>query len=197
MNMVTVRVNGIEYNLKGDEKEEYLHKVASYVDKKMKRIMENNPKLSTSAAAVLTALNVTDEIYKCDDYIEKLEKSNDDLEKKEATYKETIESLKKQLKHMESYNQELKHKVNIIKSQEKSDGYKEKYQKLNEEYDIVQEEAKKIKQESEKLKQDNKELRFNLQTSKYKIIELEKKFFDNQIDYVKTKKQFLKENFKK
>ena len=64
MNIVTIKINGNEYNLKGDEREEYLHMVASYVDKKIKNIMGNNEKLSTSSAAILTALNLGDDMFK-------------------------------------------------------------------------------------------------------------------------------------
>ena len=45
MNIVTIKINGIEYNLKGNEREEYLHMVGSYVDKKIKNIMSNNEKI--------------------------------------------------------------------------------------------------------------------------------------------------------
>ncbi|MCS4522060.1 cell division protein ZapA [Clostridium botulinum] len=34
MNIITVKINGVEYNLKGEEQEDYLHKVARYVDKR-------------------------------------------------------------------------------------------------------------------------------------------------------------------
>ena len=34
VNIVVVRINEVEYNLKGNEKREYLHGVTSHVDKK-------------------------------------------------------------------------------------------------------------------------------------------------------------------
>ena len=40
MNVITVKINGLEYNLKGEESEEYLHKVAIYADKKIKGILD-------------------------------------------------------------------------------------------------------------------------------------------------------------
>ncbi|WP_242949504.1 cell division protein ZapA [Clostridium pasteurianum] len=82
MSSVTVRVNNKEYKLKGDEREEYLHAVATYVDKKIKNIMENNSKLSTAEASILTALNLADDLFKAGYYNEEL---SDEIEKLKIT----------------------------------------------------------------------------------------------------------------
>lgn len=37
MNTVTVKINGMEYNLKGKEDDEYLLKVSEYVDVNLKK----------------------------------------------------------------------------------------------------------------------------------------------------------------
>ena len=58
MNTVTVIINDVEYNLRGKEDEKYLLDVAAYVDTKIKEISGTNKKLSTSSAAVLTAVNM-------------------------------------------------------------------------------------------------------------------------------------------
>ena len=62
MNTVTVKINGMEYNLKGKEDDEYLLKVSEYVDGKFKEVSSNNNKLSISSVAVLSALNIADEL---------------------------------------------------------------------------------------------------------------------------------------
>ena len=81
MNVVTIKINGIEYNLKGEEREEYLHMVASHVDKKIKNIMSNNEKLSTSSAAILTALNLGDDMFKSHSLSKELSSKVESLEK--------------------------------------------------------------------------------------------------------------------
>lgn len=63
-NRVEVRIAGNDYTLLGVESEEYIHKVALYIDKKMNEILRGSNKLSTSMAAVLTAVNVADEYIK-------------------------------------------------------------------------------------------------------------------------------------
>lgn len=61
---VDVRIAGNDYTLMGVESEEYIQKVGLYIDRKMNEIMKHNGKLSTSMAAVLTAINVADDFFK-------------------------------------------------------------------------------------------------------------------------------------
>lgn len=63
-NRVELRIAGKDYIVVGTEPEEYIHRVGLYVDKKMTDIMRANNKLSTSLAAVLTAINVVDDLFK-------------------------------------------------------------------------------------------------------------------------------------
>ena len=63
-NRVEVRIAGKDYRIRGVESDEYLQKIALYVDKKMSEIMKKDNKLSTSMVAVLTALNVADDYLK-------------------------------------------------------------------------------------------------------------------------------------
>lgn len=63
-NKIEVRIGGKEYTLVGVESEEYMQRVALYIDKKMVEIMRLNSKLSTAMASVLTAVNVADDYFK-------------------------------------------------------------------------------------------------------------------------------------
>ena len=187
MNVVTVFINGIEYNLKGDEQEEYLHKVASYVDKKVKNILENNSKLSTSSAAILSALNVADDMLKVKDQNADLLKQVGELKKVEKVYEDQLNSLKKQLKYTEELNEELKEKLKKIQNsgQEKD----KQIEKLQEEIEIIKETTQKYVKENTKIVEENKELKFQIQSEKYKIIDLQHKLIENQINLAKEKKQ--------
>ncbi len=60
----TVRIDGHEYVLAGEETEEYMHEVAIYVDRKMSEIHSQFENLSTSMVAVLAAINIADELLK-------------------------------------------------------------------------------------------------------------------------------------
>lgn len=188
MNMVSVKINGIEYNLKGDENEEYLHKVAIYVDKKMRGVLENNNKLSTTSAAVLTAINAIDDMMKSEktfkDTTEKIQESKAENKK----LHDEVESLKRQLNQLQNYNDELNEKLKKDKNEVLLKQCEEENEKLKKELLCMQEEASKAIKENKKVKDDNKELKFQLQTSKYKLIDLQNKFIENQIELAKTKK---------
>lgn len=94
MNTVTVIINGIEYNLRGKEDEKYLSEVAAYVDNKIREISGSNKKLSASSAAVLTAVNIADELFKCDLEIGNITKKKNSLEERHLTLKERLRELK-------------------------------------------------------------------------------------------------------
>lgn len=63
-NKVEVRIAGKDYTLVGAESDEYIQKIALYIDKKMNEIIRSNNRLSTSMAAVLAAINVADDFFK-------------------------------------------------------------------------------------------------------------------------------------
>lgn len=189
MNIVTVKINGVEYNLKGEEQEEYLHKVAGYVDKKVKNILENNSKLSTASAAILSAVNVVDDMFKKQNEYEKFLEKVEQIQKSQKTYQEEIESLKGQLKHMQEYNTELqlklKNDINTQCLQQKE----EEINSIKKEMEVLQEVARKHMKENIELKSQNKEIKFQLQSAKYKLMDLQHKLIENQINLVKEKKQ--------
>lgn len=99
-NRVEVRIAGKDYILVGSDTDEYIQKIALYVDKKMNEIMKANHKLSTSMAAVLTALNVAD------DYFKSLENSGD-LEKKLKRVQEHLNMLRDEKEQLSGENAAL------------------------------------------------------------------------------------------
>lgn len=60
---IQVKIFGTEYTLKSDTDIEYVKRVAQIVDEKMQKLAENSTIKSESKLAVLTALNVADELY--------------------------------------------------------------------------------------------------------------------------------------
>ena len=188
MNIVTIKINGVEYNLKGDEREEYLHMVASYVDKKIKNIMSNNEKLSTSSAAILTALNLGDDMFKSNSQSKELLIKVEALEKHDKELSEKSEEFKKQLLNMEAYNQELLSKCKNIENSEYVKTLEKENIKLKQELEVMQENTKEYIDENKKIKIENKEMKFKLQSSKYKVIDLQNKLIEYQISLTKQKK---------
>lgn len=62
-NRVTMNVCGEEYTFVADETASYMQKVGSYVDEKMAALL-SSAKVGRTDAAVLTAANITDELFK-------------------------------------------------------------------------------------------------------------------------------------
>ncbi|MFL0251696.1 cell division protein ZapA [Clostridium neuense] len=215
MNVITIKINGIEYSLRGEEKEEYLRTVEKYVDKKIKNIMENNEKLSTADAAILTALNVADDMFKTGYENDELVDQVEIYKKRESDLKSELQKSKNEIEEIKKNNQIECDKLNesLLKSNnEKNEllaeikelkALKEKdvqVEELTEQLALMENEIKKYKSMYEKCASENKDFKFTIHSLKYKVIDLENKYLENQIDLAKTKKQIvkdLKENRKK
>lgn len=102
-NKVDVRIGGKDYTLVGVESEEYMQRVALYIDKKMNEIMRINNKLSTSMASVLSAVNVADDYFKAYENIVSL-----NAELKSA--KEEIERLQEENRRLANENAVISNK---------------------------------------------------------------------------------------
>ena len=61
-----VRVGGKEYTLVSADPPEYMHRVAAYVDRKLEEAAMST-RLPTNMVAVLTALNMADDLMKSHD----------------------------------------------------------------------------------------------------------------------------------
>lgn len=62
-NHVKVTICGDEYTLVAEEPPSYMQKVGAYVDSKLTELMES-AKVGRTDAAVLTAVNIADELFK-------------------------------------------------------------------------------------------------------------------------------------
>jgi cell division protein ZapA len=60
---VSVQIAGARYSLKTDEDERWVKTIAAYVDAKMRDVQKTTRTVDTQAAAVLTALQVAEELF--------------------------------------------------------------------------------------------------------------------------------------
>ena len=70
-NHVAVTICGEDYTLVAEESAAYMQKVGSYVNDKMTEVLESS-KVGRTDAAVLTAVNITDELFKAQSASEQL-----------------------------------------------------------------------------------------------------------------------------
>jgi cell division protein ZapA len=104
---VDVLIAGKTYTISGYESDEYIQRVGLYVDRKMSEVLRSNNTLSTSIAAVLTALNVADDYFKAHD-------NELNFKKEIVTSRLEVERLLEENSVLEERNKELIEKNNNI-----------------------------------------------------------------------------------
>lgn len=103
---VEVKINNVEYTLVTNEPEEYVQRVALLVNKRMAQIKEGNKQLSTAMTAVLTSINIADELLKNESvldnirvelkrYMEEAQTSGEALEAKKLEVEKLKEDMHK------------------------------------------------------------------------------------------------------
>ena len=106
---VNIRIFDQDYTIVGTEKEEYIQKIALYVDKKMREMARaTNNSLKPHMLAVLSAVNICDEYYKLKEKSEHL----DGVEKKATEETEALSNKNKLLKKENDY---LKEEIQNLK----------------------------------------------------------------------------------
>lgn len=110
----TIRLLGNDYTItSSSDSEEYMHRIAFYVDKKLTEVAERNNRLSTSMAAVLTSVNIADDLFKLRETLVEKEREMAALSDKLADETKKCAALKKDNDIKEQEIQRLK--INIAK----------------------------------------------------------------------------------
>lgn len=180
MNTVTIKINGIEYNLKGKENQDYLLEIARYVDGKVRDIMSNNRKLSTTDGATLTALNIADKLFKSEEEAGDLIKKRDLLEARNTKLEEQLKAFKSEVELVfDEKNNEIEKLNSIIKSMEEKNkeveelNVKAMEEKLKEIEDLISE-VNRLSNDLGQVEEMTKEIEIlnNKITSQEKIIDV-------------------------
>lgn len=90
----TIRLLGNDYTITSSDSEEYVHRVAFYVDKKLSEIAARNSRLSTNMAAVLASVNIADELFKLKDVLEAKEREIELLKERNLEENRQLSNLK-------------------------------------------------------------------------------------------------------
>ena len=80
-----VKICGKEYMMAGFESEEYIHRVAIYVDRKMSELKSQYVNLNSTTLSILTSINIADDLIKLQEQLDALSKEyqslNEELKK--------------------------------------------------------------------------------------------------------------------
>ena len=121
-NKVIVKVFGQEYIISGEETREHILKVADYVEEKMRDTEKLVKAGNNSIVAVLSAINIADELFRERNSVAELKKTNAQLEKDIEHYVQMWEDAKKSfLQYKEEVQDASKKKealINTLKERE-------------------------------------------------------------------------------
>lgn len=95
-NRVTVTVGGLKYTLLATEGEDYVHRVAAYVNEKMKETGQGGG-ISQMDCAVLTAINIADDRFKEQETSENLRRQIKDLLEESSKLKLELSEAKREI----------------------------------------------------------------------------------------------------
>src|SRR6476659_9205459 len=65
--VISVEINGQRYPIRSTLDQEYVARLATYVDEKMRAAADSTPTGDSLRLAVLAALNIADELFRCRD----------------------------------------------------------------------------------------------------------------------------------
>jgi len=114
-NNTKVLINGNVYTLSGDESEEYIQRVALYINNKMDEIKhsDNGQLLNTRLLNVLLAINIADELFKERDL-------NNLMKEQSRDQDQVIENLKEQIFKLDQEKSGLVSKITLLENEVKT-----------------------------------------------------------------------------
>lgn len=150
-NRVTVIINGRQYVMVSDESQEYLKKLANYVEGKVSDVRKSTSNIMGERPIVLAALNICDEYFKAleggnlvasqaertNEKIKKLQEENDKLSDiiSKSDYEIDIKMLQKQLDDAEEEIKRLKSSSQIEEIERLKKEHKMELEALRIEYE--------------------------------------------------------------
>lgn len=119
-NAVDVIIDGKQYTLSGYESNEYLQKVATYINDKINEVSSQDgyAQLEVDMKKILLAINISDDYYKAQKVAEDVRQEKEELEKEifnmkhdMIAMKEQFEEREKEIQKLSTEKEELEHKV--------------------------------------------------------------------------------------
>ncbi len=116
---IQVVIGGKVYTLSGYEGEDYLQKIALYINNKMAELNDtpNYRRLNSDMQKILLELNMADDYYKAKSQIEVLEQDIEDKDKVEYDLKHELISSQIRLEEADKEIENLKAEINELQKQ--------------------------------------------------------------------------------
>ncbi len=174
-NKVTVRIMGQEYTIVGDTSKDTMLQVASYVDEVIGNVHSQCKKGTTSSVAILSAVNITQELFECKNEVVKAKFEIANVEQRAQRFKQLWEEAKNNY-----------------------DSYKDENTKMMDQNQALVTQLKEARQIAEQALAENikselsEEVYDEVNAIKEKYKDLESSFFDLQMENIKLKSELDK-----
>lgn len=107
-NRVRLNICGTEYVISSDEPEAYVLELGAELDRSMRSLMNGDPRLSTTMAAVLTAITIEDEARKATASADNLRSQIKEYLSDNARARSEAEDARREAERLRAELQELK-----------------------------------------------------------------------------------------
>ncbi len=174
-NKVTVRIMGQEYTIVGDTSKDLMLQVAAYVDEVIKNVHSQCKKGTTSSVAILSAVNIAEELFDCKNEIVKSKLEISNIEQRAQRFRQLWEEAKNNYDSYKNENTKIMDQNQALVTQ------------LKEAREIAEQAlAENIKSEL------SEEVSDEVNSIKEKYKDLESSFFDLQMENIKLKSELDK-----
>lgn len=146
-NKVKIRIYGQEYTIIGERSQDEIIRAAQYVDERMQFIGRNSNLGSTTSLAVLSAVNIADEIFSVKSELEQLRALNSQLEADAKKYVDLWDDAKKNVIQYRNEIEELRRKAS---DDSKLNEIQKKYKELESSFFDLQMENVRLKSKLDK-----------------------------------------------
>ena len=116
MNRVCIKINGQEYNMCASESKEHMLMIGNFVDEKMQEVIKSNPRLSTAMSAVLTSVNIANELFKKTEELEAINKQIKGPLKDLESANDKLGSLQSELEEKRVKIEEFEKQISLLKT---------------------------------------------------------------------------------
>lgn len=207
---IQVLIGGKVYTLSGEDSEEYMQKVALYINNKLSqlRVTDNAKKLNTQMMGILLALNIADDYFKVKEKVTLLENELEEKEKIAINLEQDIVDHQIELNKAEEYINKYKAELNELEKEFEKEIEKKEEIATNLEQDIInhknrlEEKEKELNKSKEKVillekEIDKKEkistnLERDIINHKFKLEETEKELNKSKEEVLRLEKEVIK-----
>lgn len=164
---MTINIMGVDYQVITDDDPNRVKMIADFVDTLIKETKKTSPYMTNMSAAVLSALNLSEELYRIKDDFEEIKEKEQEYQML-IIYKDKLTDAMEELEDNETKNKIMKSRMERLEIEnnelnELMEEYKDKFNALRTEYEL----------------------------NKRTVSDLQNKLLENQLELVKARKNLL------